>query len=212
MKKKYVLIVVAVSLLTGCSSTKPITISKSEISEKDKDMICNNENYSISSIVGGGAQAITLEKDLLNKRNFQNRMESLKKIKGFSLSTFKDENGNDQIKATAQNDILFKFDSFELEDKAKIMLSELCAVIQEMPETKISIIGHTDNVGEKNYNIALSKNRALSVGNYLRENNINPDNITEDGKGFSTPVADNKSEAGRSKNRRVEILLLTPNI
>lgn len=69
------------------------------------------------------------------------------------------------------------------------------------------IIGHTDNIGEKQYNIILSKNRAAAVGNYLRTAGIETNNITEDGKGYSEPIADNTSEAGRAKNRRVEIFI-----
>ena len=76
------------------------------------------------------------------------------------------------------------------------MLSDLCNIITEIPNTKIKIIGHTDNIGEKQYNIILSKNRAAAVGNYLRTAGIETNNIT-----------DNTSEAGRAKNRRVEIFI-----
>ena len=81
------------------------------------------------------------------------------------------------------------------------MLSDLCNIISEIPNTKIKIIGHTDNRGEKQYNIILSKNRAAAVGNYLRTAGIETNNITEDGKGYSEPSADNTSEAGRAKKR-----------
>ena len=57
------------------------------------------------------------------------------------------------------------------------------------------------------FNIILSKNRAAAVGNYLRTAGIETNNITEDGKGYSEPIADNTSEAGRAKNRRVEIFI-----
>lgn len=70
-----------------------------------------------------------------------------------------------------------------------------------------TIVGHADKIGDDNYNMALSKNRALSVGNYLRNNGINGNNIKEEGKGFHSPIADNKTEEGRAKNRRVEIFI-----
>lgn len=119
----------------------------------------------------------------------------------------RDKNGKEQFKATAQSEILFKFDSYELNEEAQKMLSDLCNIITEIPNTKIKIIGHTDNIGEKQYNIILSKNRAAAVGNYLRTAGIETNNITEDGKGYSEPIADNTSEAGRAKNRRVEIFI-----
>ena len=97
--------------------------------------------------------------------------------------------------------------AYQSNEEAQKMLSDLCNIITEIPNTKIKIIGHTDNIGEKQYNIILSKNRAAAVGNYLRTAGIETNNITEDGKGYSEPIADNTSEAGRAKNRRVEIFI-----
>lgn len=210
MKQYYILIVIG-TLLSACSGTKPITVSHANITAKDEVMICNNSNYSISSIVGIGAEAITYEQDYLKKKRFDARVQALKNINGLALTTYKDANGVEQIKAIAQNDILFNFDSFELSSQAQTMLNQLCVVINEIPNTKVNIIGHTDNVGDKNYNMVLSKNRALSVGNYMRSSGVDGDNITEDGKGLSSPIADNKTESGRAKNRRVEIYISTPN-
>lgn len=207
MKKNIIILIGTISIFTACSSTKPITISKSELSNKEKDMIENNSYYSTASIVGGGAELIRLEKEKAFKRKIESRKNKLQSINGLVISTYKDEEGKEQFKATAQNEILFKFDSHELNEEAKKMLSELCSVITEIPNTKIKVIGHTDNIGEKEYNIILSKNRAATVGNFIREAGIETSNITEDGKGFSEPIADNKSEIGRAKNRRVEIFI-----
>lgn len=205
--KKNIIIIGTISIFTACSSTKPITISKSELSDKDKDMIENNNNYSTASIVGGGAELIRLEKEKALKRKIENRKNKLKSIEGLVISTYKDENGTEQFKATAQNEVLFKFDSHELNESAINMLSELCTVISDIPGTNIKVVGHTDNIGEKDYNIVLSKNRAAAVGNFLRQSGIEVENIKEEGKGFSQPIADNESEAGRAKNRRVEIFI-----
>ena len=207
MKKNIILLVGVISIFTACSTTKPITVSKSELSDKDKDMIENNSHYSLASIVGGGAKLAIYEREKAMKEKIENRRNKLKAIDGLVINTYKDKEGKEQFKATAQNEILFKFDSHELNQEAKEMLSKLCSVITEIPNTKIKVVGHTDNIGEKEYNIVLSKNRAAAVGNFLREAGIETVNITEDGKGFSEPIADNKSEAGRAKNRRVEIFI-----
>lgn len=207
MKKNIIILIGTISIFTACSSTQPITISKSELSDKDKDMIENNSNYSTVSIVGGGAEIIRMEKEKAQKRKIESRKNKLKSIEGLIVSTYKDENGTEQFKATAQNEVLFKFDSHELNESAMNMLSELCTVISEIPDTKIKVVGHTDNIGEKDYNIVLSKNRAAAVGNFLRQSGIEAGNIKEEGKGFSQPIAENESEAGRAKNRRVEIFI-----
>ena len=197
MKKKIIILAAfVVTFFTACTSTHMITFSNAELSDKEKDMIENNSNYSTASIVGGSAKLVKEERDKAIQEKIEARRNKLKA-----------KNGKEQFKATAQSEILFKFDSYELNEEAQKMLSDLCNIISEIPNTKIKIIGHTDNIGEKQYNIILSKNRAAAVGNYLRTAGIETNNITEDGKGYSEPIADNTSEAGRAKNRRVEIFI-----
>ena len=70
---------------------------------------------------------------------------------------------------------------------------------------KIEIGGHTDNVGDDNANLILSKQRADAVRDYLVENGISADLLETKGYGESKPIASNKTEEGRRKNRRVEI-------
>lgn len=206
-KKTTILTIFTISLFTACSSSHMITFSNAELSDKDKDMIENNSSYSTASIVGGGAVLAKEEKDKAIQEKIEARKNKLKAIDGLLVSSYKDESGKEQFKATAQNEILFKFDSHDLNEKAQKMLSSLCDVITEIPNTEIKIVGHTDNIGEKEYNNVLSKNRAAAVGNFLRAAGIETANITEEGKGYSEPIADNASEAGRAKNRRVEIFI-----
>lgn len=113
----------------------------------------------------------------------------------------------DEFKAVVQNELLFAFDSFELSEDAKGILDKLIPVIEDVPDTKLKIIGHTDNIGGKSYNDNLSLNRAKSVASYLSAGGIDRNSIIEQGKGFSQPVADNTTEQGRAKNRRVEIFI-----
>ena len=201
MKKKIIILAAfVVTFFTACTSTHMITFSNAELSDKEKDMIENNSNYSTASIVGGSAKLVKEERDKAIQEKIEARRNKLKAIDGLSISSYKDKNGKEQFKAPAQSEIL-------LNEEAQKMLSGLCNIITEIPNTKIKIIGHTDNIGEKQYNIILSKNRAAAVGNYLRTAGIETNNITEDGKGYSEPIADNTSEAGRAKNRRVEIFI-----
>ncbi|MBL7917650.1 MAG: OmpA family protein, partial [Bacteroidia bacterium] len=72
----------------------------------------------------------------------------------------------------------------------------------------IEIQGHTDNVGNPKDNEALSSNRAYSVKQFLEECKVNGKRITAKGYGASKPIADNKSELGRAKNRRTEFLII----
>ncbi|SPO63277.1 Outer membrane protein A (fragment) [Pseudomonas inefficax] len=72
---------------------------------------------------------------------------------------------------------------------------------------KVSVIGHTDNVGSDSYNQALSERRASSVAVYLIGQGLEPGKVTSQGRGESEPLADNESEEGRARNRRVELHL-----
>ncbi len=78
--------------------------------------------------------------------------------------------------------------------------------MQNNPKVNFSIIGHTDNVGAKEYNDNLSYQRAMSVANYLIENGINRNRLNIEGKGFSEPKVPNDSEENRAINRRVVMI------
>jgi len=73
---------------------------------------------------------------------------------------------------------------------------------------EIEITGHTDNTGDVDYNLALSKNRAEAVARYLINKNIQSQRIKTMGYGITKPITENNSPEGKAKNRRVEILLI----
>jgi len=83
---------------------------------------------------------------------------------------------------------------------------EVVSLLKHDKALKLSIEGHTDNVGDKRANLLLSKQRAGSVVKYLTGKGIDGKRLKSDGKGDSVPVADNRSESGRAKNRRVELV------
>lgn len=75
--------------------------------------------------------------------------------------------------------------------------------------TKVQIIGHTDNTGNEDKNLILSRDRAASVLAYLKKKGLEADRLSSDGKGSSEPVAENTTQSGKAKNRRVNITLLS---
>ena len=80
-------------------------------------------------------------------------------------------------------------------------------MLLKYPKLQIEIAGHTDNVGLQAVNMKLSLSRAEEVKRYLVSKGVNPNRITAEGFGDSRPVADNATEQGRQKNRRVEMKL-----
>lgn len=102
-------------------------------------------------------------------------------------------------------DVLFAFNQSELTPAAQSKLDSLMPKLQSADVVSIKVIGHTDSVGSDTYNQALSERRASSVAAYLLSQGLAPNKLTSEGKGQSQPVADNETEEGRAKNRRVEL-------
>ncbi len=103
------------------------------------------------------------------------------------------------------NDILFEFNSDEITPDSYGLLDKIGGVLEKHPGWVIEIAGHTDSIGTESYNEKLSERRAKAVKNYIAGNfNVIPANLTAQGYGESMPIADNATEEGRAKNRRVE--------
>lgn len=107
------------------------------------------------------------------------------------------------------------FDNLEFETGKAIIqkesfksLDELVVLLNAKPSYRIYIAGHTDNVGKKNFNIKLSKDRAKAVREYLLANKINKNRIKIEGFGEARPIASNDTPEGRQKNRRVEFRII----
>ncbi len=107
----------------------------------------------------------------------------------------------------AAKNILFVTGSYKLVATSNKGLNDVVKIMQENPEMKLAIDGHTDWVGSDEMNQTLSDNRAGAVKNYIISKGIDESRITSAGHGESMPIADNKTAAGRQKNRRVELTL-----
>ena len=101
--------------------------------------------------------------------------------------------------------------SSKLLNKSNKGLNEVVKILKDNPDLKLSIHGHTDNVGKADKNQILSENRAASVKKYLVSKGVDESRLTSAGHGSDQPVADNKTAAGRCKEQksRIEIGVLT---
>ena len=107
----------------------------------------------------------------------------------------------------AANNILFVTGSAKLQSKSNKGLNEVVKILQDNPDMRLAIDGHTDNVGSDEKNQQLSDDRAASVKAYFVSKGIDESRIVSAGHGETQPLADNKTAAGRAKNRRVEMKL-----
>lgn len=124
------------------------------------------------------------------------------------------------VQVVSVNELLTQFDKdgfLELEvhfdtGKATIkaesagMLDQAAAMLRKAASARVEVAGHTDNAGDAAANQSLSEQRAASVQQALIDRGIDAERLVSKGYGSTTPVADNRSEEGRAKNRRVELV------
>ena len=103
---------------------------------------------------------------------------------------------------------LFKFGSFKLGETEKGYLDTVADWIKSEPEISVEIGGHTDSVGSDSYNQKLSEQRAKAVHDYIVSQGVDKSRLSYKGYGESEPIATNETEAGRQRNRRVELKIL----
>jgi len=108
-------------------------------------------------------------------------------------------------KVTYAADAFFDFDKSVLKAEGKAKLDGLVDKIKDIKLEVVIAVGHTDSVGTDAYNQKLSLRRAEAVKAYLVTKGIEKNRIYTEGKGERAPIADNKTSAGRAKNRRVEV-------
>jgi outer membrane protein OmpA-like peptidoglycan-associated protein len=102
----------------------------------------------------------------------------------------------------------FDFDKYTLRPESEKELNELVQFLNDNPQIKIELLGHTDNRGSESYNQKLSENRAMAVVAYLIDHGISADRLRFHGFGFNQPIASNETDMGRQLNRRVEFRIV----
>ncbi len=122
-----------------------------------------------------------------------------------SIKEMKEEGAKIRI-----NNIFFDFDKHKLKKESYPELRRLAEFLKDHPELKVRLEGHTDEIGEPNYNKKLSIERAEAVKEFLIKKGCRKDRFSVEGFGAAKPVASNKTNFGRQMNRRVELYFVSP--
>lgn len=117
------------------------------------------------------------------------------------------QTADNQLKLEVPSDVSFASGRADINPRLRPILDQFASGLGNQPGADVRIIGHTDNTGSDALNERLSLERAQSVRNYLVDRGVRADTIQVAGRGEREPIADNATEAGRAKNRRVEIFL-----
>ncbi|GHE90365.1 membrane protein [Aliiroseovarius zhejiangensis] len=116
-------------------------------------------------------------------------------------------NTGSELIVTMPQDILFATDSAQVSYALQSDLRAVADNLRQYPNSVIEVVGHTDNVGNAEYNLSLSKRRAASVASVLISNGVPSSRVVTIGYGEDRPVASNLDAYGRQQNRRVEIII-----
>jgi len=111
----------------------------------------------------------------------------------------------DHIEIIMSGEESFESGSFALKPEMRTLLTELSGVLQEYAQSVILLEGHSDSRGDPAKNVRLSKARALAVAEHLVATGVAARRIAAWGRGAAQPIASNDTEAGRARNRRIEI-------
>ena len=110
------------------------------------------------------------------------------------------------VAITLDSDVTFAFDEAVLKPEAESSLQVIGDQLRDHPATELMVIGHTDNIGDADYNQKLSEERAKAVAEFLVKAGVPAGELKQVmGMGDTQPVATNDTDEGRAKNRRVEI-------
>lgn len=124
-----------------------------------------------------------------------------------NLESVNVEEKNGVLTLSMQN-ILFKSGSAEIGPELKINLAKIAGVLSVNDKVNIEVQGHTDNTGDSKMNQKLSELRAMNVVSFLSEQGVAKERLTFKGLGDTQPIADNTTEEGKKKNRRVDLVIV----
>lgn len=150
--------------------------------------------------IAGGATGNYMDRQ---QHEFESELADEQRRNDLEIQRLQDES----LKIDVSSEVSFDFDSASLKPAFLPTLNKVAGILSRYPKTRVTVIGHTDNVGSDAYNQALSERRARSVVNYLGDHGVARARLEAVGRGETQPRATNATEAGRQLNRRVEILI-----
>ena len=156
----------------------------------------------IGGILGGVAG------NVWSKRQEERRIAMEQATQGTGVEVTR--TADNQLKLNVPSDVSFDVGSAAIRPELRAVLDPFVKSLQGDASVRLNIVGHTDSTGSDSYNNTLSLERAHSVRDYLTVRGVSSSRIETMGRGEREPVADNSSDAGRARNRRVEIFLREP--
>lgn len=217
MKSKRILLSVCAAVwISGCSTLDPYT-GEQKTSKATKGALIGAASGAVAGLLTGddaterrqhaliGAGVGALAGAAVGNYMDRQEMKLRQQLEGTGVSVTRD---GDEIYLNMPGDVTFETNSADLYAGFFEVLDSVAIVLDEFDKTVIEVSGHTDSTGSDSYNQSLSERRANTVATYVRNRGVDNERIVTLGFGESKPIADNTSENGRQKNRRVELRLV----
>jgi outer membrane protein OmpA-like peptidoglycan-associated protein len=201
-----VIVAAAALMVTACSSYEPNTARDTGVGAAAGAAIgamAHSSNRTHGALAGAAIGALGGYVWSNHMEKQKREMEAATRGTGVTVTQTQDN----QLKLEVPSDISFDVGRADIKPNFVPILDRFAQTLNENQTTTVRIVGHTDSTGSDAINNPLSVNRAASARNYLTGRGVNGQRIAIDGRGAAEPIADNATEAGRARNRRVEIFV-----
>lgn len=208
MKIKLIMLVVFISFICGCT-TNPYS-GESQMAKSVKyGGIATTAGAVVGAVIGGEKGALIgagIGAVIGGGYGFYTDTQEMKLRKELENSRMTVTRNADQSLTVSMPDVTFQTNSATIQPFNFQALNSITNTVKERNGV-VKVVGHTDNRGSVELNQVLSQARANSVANYMFGQGLSSGSIQTQGMAYYSPVADNATEEGRSRNRRVEIIL-----
>ena len=215
MYKKAVIIALAATYLSACTTTDPYT---------GEQKVSNTAGGAAIGAGMGAVAGLLVGNNPVQRRNAALIGAGIGALAGGAIGNYMDTQEaelraqlegtgvsvtrvGDRIILNMPSNVTFATDRDQVIPAFYPTLDSVAIVLRKFDKTLIDVDGHTDSVGNAGYNQDLSERRANSVANYLASRGIDPRRMSAMGYGLERPIASNATESGRAQNRRVEIAI-----
>lgn len=158
------------------------------------------------AVLGGAAGAVA--GNIWSKRMEEQKRQMQQATQGTGVQVTQTQ--DNRLKLEIPSDISFDVGRADVKPNFRPVLDKFASTLTENPNTRITIVGHTDNTGTDAINDPLSTNRAARTRDYLAARGVAAERFNIMGRGSHEPLVANNSEANRARNRRVEIYVAEP--
>lgn len=205
MKKTIIAVVLSTFIISGCSSSISNTQRGAGIGAVLGALAGKGTGDNDKSRYVWGAALGAIAGSAIG--NYMDKQEEAfrDELAGSGVEVFRE---GDSIRLSIPGNITFPSGSAAIVTGFYPVLEDVAKVLNRYEKTKLSVEGHTDSVGDANYNRQLSMKRANSVANYLQGTSVDASRLQTLGMGETKPIASNKNAQGRQENRRVELRVI----